>query len=336
MKAVILGKPAPIESHPLRVTDVPTPRPGRGELLVRVSACGVCRSNLHMIEGDWVAAGVPAKSPIIPGHEIVGTVAAVGDGVTLFAAGARVGIQPLWSSDGHCEYCLSGREPLCGNKQITGETRDGGYAEFVLADEAYSYAVPDVLDDVEAAPLFCPGITAYSAVQKARLSPARQVAVFGIGGVGHMALQFARLAGAEVIAVSRGRRHLAVAKQLGARTLDASTVDAASVLQREGGVDASIVFAPSSAVVRQAIAATKRGGIIVIGVHADLGSVPFVDEKTVVGSLIGSRQQMREVLAIAAAGRVRALCEPYPLEQAEAALTALKHGEVEARAVLVA
>jgi propanol-preferring alcohol dehydrogenase len=168
------------------------------------------------------------------------------------------------------------------------------------------------------------------------LSPSQRVAVFGIGGVGHMALQFARLSGAETIAVSRASRHLAVAERLGARAVDASQVDPASVLQREGGVDASIVFAPSSTAVRKAIAATRRGGIIVIGVNADLGIVPFVDEKTVVGSLIGSRQQMREVLAIAAAGRVRAVCEPFALGQAEAALSALKRGEVEARAVLVA
>jgi propanol-preferring alcohol dehydrogenase len=336
MKAVILEKPAPLESHPLRVIDAPTPRPGPGELLVRVSACGVCRSNLHMIEGDWVAAGVPARSPIIPGHEIVGRVAALGEGVTTFAVGARVGIQPLWSSCGRCRYCLVGREPLCDKKQITGETRDGGYAEYVLAHEAYSYALPDALDDVEAAPLFCPGVTAYAAVQKARLSPSQRVAIFGIGGVGHMALQLARLWGVETIAVSRGRRHLAVAEKLGARALDAANVDPASVLQRQGGVDASIVFAPSSAVARQAIAATKRGGIIVIGVNADLGSVPFVDEKIVVGSLLGSRQQMREVLELAAAGRIRALCQPFPLDQAEAALSALKRGALEARAVLVA
>src|SRR5947209_20587136 len=120
MKAVILERPAPIESHPLHLTDAPTPEPRADELLVRVAACGVCRSNLHMIEGDWIAAGVPARSPIIPGHEIVGTVAALGEGVTTFAVGARVGIQPLWSSCGRCEYCLTGREPLCDGKQITG------------------------------------------------------------------------------------------------------------------------------------------------------------------------------------------------------------------------
>jgi propanol-preferring alcohol dehydrogenase len=335
MKAIVLEKPAPIETHPLRLTELAPPRPGHGELLIRVSACGVCRSNLHMIEGDWVAAGVPARLPIVPGHEIVGKVAAVGEGVTDFSVGQRVGLQPLWSSCGRCEYCLTGREQLCPRKQITGETLDGGYAEYVLAKEAYAYAVPDPIGDVEGAPLFCPGLTAYAAVAHAGLSPGNRVAVFGIGGVGHMALQLARLTGAETIAVSRGARHLRVAQQLGARPVDAARADAAAVLRSEGGVDASIVFAPSSRVAQQAIAATKVGGTIVIGVVADLGVIPFIDEKKVVGSMIGSRQQMREVLALAAAGKVKAICETFPLAQAETALGRLKAGEVEARAVLV-
>ncbi len=335
MKAIVLDKPAPIAAHPLRLTELPPPRPGPGELVVRVTACGVCRSNLHMIEGDWVAAGVPGKLPIVPGHEIVGKVAALGEGVSELVVGQRVGLQPLWSSCGHCDYCLTGREQLCQRKQITGETRDGGYAEYVLAREAYTYAVPDAIGDVEGAPLFCPGVTAHAAVTRARLSPGQRVALFGIGGVGHMALQLARLTGADTIAVSRSRRHLRVAEQLGARTVDASRADPAALLHKEGGVDASIVFAPSSEVARQAIAATRPGGIVVIGVQADLGVVPFVDCKTVVGTVIGSRQQMREVLALAAAGKVRAICETLPLAQAETALARLKQGEVEARAVLV-
>jgi propanol-preferring alcohol dehydrogenase len=335
MKAMVLDKPAPIESHPLRLTELAVPRPKSGELVVRVAACGVCRSNLHMIEGDWVAAGVPAKLPIVPGHEIVGRVAVIGDGVTQLAVGQRVGLQPLWWSCGHCEYCLTGREPLCPKKQITGEALDGGYAEYVLAREAYAYAVPDSVGDVEGAPLFCPGITAYAAVARARLSPGKRVAVFGIGGVGHMALQLARLSGADTIAVSRGRRHLQVAERLGARPVDASRANVLLALRGQGGIDASIVFAPSSQVAQQAIAATKAGGVIVIGVNADLGVVPFVDEKTVVGSVIGSRQQMREVLTLAAAGKLKAICETFPLAEAETALRRLKAGEVEARAVLV-
>jgi propanol-preferring alcohol dehydrogenase len=336
MKAVLLKTPAPIETHPLRVQDVPTPRPGPGELLIRVAACGVCLSNLHMIQGEWVKNGVPAKSPIIPGHEVVGRVEAVGPGVATFRVGDRVGVQPLWSSCLHCEYCLTGREELCQTKQITGETLDGGYAEALLAKPEHTYAVPDGLSDAEAAPLFCPGITAYHAVGKARLTPGQRVAVFGIGGVGHVALQFARLTGAEVMAVSRAQHHLELAEELGARAVSASRGDPVAELQRLGGMDASIVFAPSSAVLQQAIAATKPGGTIVVGVFAQVGELAFGEEKAVVGSLLGSRQQMREVLALAAAGKVKVVTETFPLEKAEEALTRLKRGEVRARAVLVA
>ena len=316
---------------PLVMRERPLPVPATGEILIAVAACGVCRTDLHVVDGELEHP----KLPIVPGHEIVGKVAAVGEGVTTFAVGARVGIQPLWSSCGRCEYCLTGREQLCPEKQITGETLDGGYAEYVLAKEAHAYALPDAIGDIEAAPLFCPGVTAYAAVAKARLGPGRRVAVFGIGGVGHMALQIARLTGAETIAVSRGSRHLHLAERLGARPLDASRADPASLLRKEGGVDASIVFAPSTAVARQAIAATKPGGIIVIGVQADLGAFAFVEEKTIAGSVIGSRQQMREVLGLAAAGKLKAVTETFPLTQAEAALASLKRGEIEGRAVLV-
>jgi alcohol dehydrogenase, propanol-preferring len=336
MKAVLLDKPAPIERHPLRIAEVPTPRPGRGELLVKVAACGVCRSNLHMIEGDWVAYGVPAKSPIVPGHEIVGTVAELGDGATGFTIGERVGVQPLWSTCGRCEYCLTGREQLCRTKQITGETVDGGYAEYLLARAEHAYPVPDTLDPAAAAPLFCPGITAYGAVAKAAPRPGERVALFGVGGVGHMVIQIARLSGADVIAVARSRQHLALAEELGAtESVDASQVDPGEVLSKRGGVDASIVFAPSSAVVAQAVRATKPGGTVVLGVFASVGELPFADEKRVVGSVIGSRQQMREVIALAAAGKIRVVHEDFPLDKAEETLLRLKRGEVRARAVLV-
>jgi propanol-preferring alcohol dehydrogenase len=336
MKAVLLDKPAPIERHPLRIAEVPTPRPGPGELLVKVAACGVCRSNLHMIEGDWVVHGVPAKSPIVPGHEIVGTVAELGDGATGFTIGERVGVQPLWSTCGRCEYCLTGREQLCRTKQITGETVDGGYGEYLLARAEHAYPVPDALDPAAAAPLFCPGITAYSAVAKAAPRPGQRVALFGVGGVGHMVIQIARLSGAHVIAVARSRQHLALAEEIGAaESVDASRVDPGEVLSKRGGVDASIVFAPSSAVVAQAVRATKPGGTVVLGVFASVGELPFADEKRVVGSVIGSRQQMHEVIALAAAGRIHVVHESFQLDEAEGVLLRLKRGEVRARAVLV-
>ena len=336
MKAVVLVKPAPLAAGPLRVEDRDGLQPGRGEIVMRVAGCGVCRSNLHMIEGDWVDGGVPAFTPIVPGHEVTGTVEAVGEDVSHLRVGDRVGVQPLWSTCGVCRYCMSGAEQLCQSKQITGETVDGGYAEQMLARAAHAYPVPDSLDLVEAAPLFCPGITAYGAVAKARLSPARSAAVFGVGGVGHVALQFAKLTGAETVAVTRGGSRLELAEELGAdRVVDASGGDAGEVLQRAGGVDAALVFAPSDAVVRQALLATKPGGVVVVGVNAEIGPFPFADEKTVVGSLLGSRQLMREVLDIAAAGRVRVVTEAQPLEQAADALARLERGDVRGRLVLV-
>lgn len=336
MKAIVLTRTDPIEEHPLQMQEIATPTPGPGEILLQVSACGVCRSNLHMIEGEWVRNGVPAKLPIVPGHEIVGRVAAVGEGVVSFKKSDRAGIQPLWSTCGRCEYCLTGREQLCQTKQITGETVDGGYAEYVLAKAEHAYPVPESLEDAEAAPLFCPGITAYNAVSKAALAPGKKVVLFGMGGVGHFVLQFAKLHGAEVIVVSRGSRHLRLAEELGAsRTIDASSIDPVEAIKLSGGVDAAIVFAPSSDVVRQAISTIKPGGIVVLGTFAEIGALPFVEEKTVAGSLLGSRQQMLDVLQLAAAGKVRSVCEVFPLAQAEEALLRLKRGEFRARAVLV-
>lgn len=336
MKAMILERPGPLASQPLRAGEVPDPEPGLGEIVMRVRACGVCRSNLHMIEGEWLGSGVPAFTPIIPGHEVVGVVESVGAGVTHLRTGDRVGVQPIWSTCGVCEYCLGGAEQRCQAKQITGESVQGGYAELMLAKAAYAYPVPDSLEDVAAASLFCPGITAYGAVAKAGLSPARSVAVFGVGGVGHVAVQFARLTGARTVAVTRGAQRRSLAEELGAdRVIDSSGGDAGAVLAREGGVDAALVFAPSDAVVRQAIEATKPGGVIVLGVNAEIGTFAFADEKTVVGSLLGTRQMMREVLQVAAAGRVRVSATAYPLDDAAKALRQLADGQVRGRLVLV-
>jgi propanol-preferring alcohol dehydrogenase len=205
----------------------------------------------------------------------------------------------------------------------------------MLATAAHAHLVPDGLDDVEAAPLFCPGVTAYNAISKAAPHPGSTLAVFGVGGVGHMVVQFAVLAGADVYAVARSTQHLDLADELGAHPIDASRGDPVSVLAGLGGVDAAVVFAPSDESLRQAVAAIKPGGTVVVGVHAQVGELPFADEKRLVGSVIGSRQQMREVLALAAAGKIRARCETYPLDEAAEALGRLKRGEVRARAVLV-
>ena len=335
MKAVLLDRPGPIEGGPLRVAEVPAPEPGPGQILVRVEACGVCRSNLHMIEGDWQQRGVPAKLPIIPGHEVVGTVVALGEGVASPAMGTRVGIQPLWSTCMRCEWCLSGREQLCPQKKITGESVDGGYAEMMVATAAHAYEVPEALDSAEAAPLFCPGLTAYGAVEAAEVRPTSSVAVFGVGGVGHMVVEIAALYGGEVVAVSRSPGRLELASSLGAtRTVNSADRDAGEVLRRAGGVDAAIVFAPSDVVLKEAVEAVKPGGRIVLGVFADPGVFPFAEGKSLIGTVIGSRRQMDEVLELARAGRIKPVVETAPLEKAETMLRMLKDGRMRGRAVL--
>jgi propanol-preferring alcohol dehydrogenase len=328
MKAMVLREAGPAEDAPLQWEESDELVPGPGEVVVRVLATGVCRSNLHMVEGDWLPA-TPAFLPIIPGHEVVGQVTALGNGVTRVAVGDRVGVQPIWSTCGHCAYCLTGKENLCRQRQITGETRDGGYAESMLADAAYVYPVPDALGDVEAAPLFCPGITAYGSVKKAALSPGQKVAVLGVGGVGHMVVQMARLTGADVYAVTRSAVHQAVAEELGAaRSYSPGALP-------DAAVDAAIVFAPSAAAVSEALRIIRPGGRVVLGVGETVGPMDIGDEKTVVGSVLGNRREMLEVLDLAAAGRLHTLTEQYPLAEANTALADLKAGRVRARAVLV-
>lgn len=331
--AIQLDRTAPLAERPLAWREVDTPAPGAGQLLIRVAACGVCRSNLHMIEGDWIGGGLPAISPIVPGHEVTGTVEAVGDGVTGFGPGDRVGVQPLWWTCEVCEYCTSGREQYCLERRITGEMVDGGYAEYMIATAAHTYHLPAELDLVEAAPLFCPGITAYGAISELDLQPGSRIAVFGLGGVGHMAVQFARLAGAEVTAVARGRDHLEVARDLGAEHLvDASEVDPGALLA--GTMDAAVIFAPSDDVARQALASVKRGGKVVLGVIADFGRITFAEGKTIIESMLGSREQMNEVLALAAAGKVRTVVDVFPLPEAQEVLERLADGSLRSRAVL--
>ena len=331
--AIQLDHPASLSSKPLAWRRVETPDPLPGQLRIKVAACGVCRSNLHIIEGDWAGGGLPSISPIVPGHEVTGIVDAVGEGVTDFAVGDRVGVQPLWNTCERCEYCLTGREQLCLQRVITGEMVDGGYAEYMISTAAHTYRVPDELDLVAAAPLFCPGITAYAAISALRLQPGQRLAVFGLGGVGHMAVQFARAAGAEVTAVARSAGHLDVARELGAEHLvDASTVDPGEKLA--GTMDAAVVFAPADAVAQQALASVKRGGTVVTGVIASFGTITFAEGKTIIESILGSRAQMREVLELAARGVVRTVVDTFPLQDAQDVLTLLADRKLRSRAVL--
>ena len=209
MQAMVLTKLAPIETHPLRLMSVEKPTiMERNGLFLEIEACGVCRSNLHLIEGDWKQHGVPSSLPVIPGHEVVGIVRKTGDSVKKVKIGDRVGIQSLLSSCLQCEYCTSQRENLCESAEITGESVDGGYAEYISALEEFVTPIPDSFDSVHAAPLFCPGITAYKAVKASEPAAGKTIGIFGVGGVGHLAIQIAKIYGARVVATSRTRKHM--------------------------------------------------------------------------------------------------------------------------------
>jgi propanol-preferring alcohol dehydrogenase len=333
MKAMVLPAAGLIENSPLRWQDTNEPVAGPGQIVMKVSACGACRSNLHVVEGDWLP-DTPASFPLIPGHEVTGTVEQVGPGVSGVSCGDRVGVAPIWSSCGSCRFCLSGAEQLCRRRQITGETRDGGYAQLMLADAAFTHPIPPELGDAEAAPLLCPGLTAYGAVKKACLVPGQKVGVVGVGGVGHVVIQIARLTGADVYAVTRNPLHCAVAEQVGALASYAPK-DHEGTHLRDGSLDAAIVFAPSAAAVAEALRLIRPGGKVVLGTSEKVGRLDVGDEKTVIPTVLGNRWDMHEVLALAAAGKVRSIYDQFPLNDANGVLGQLKAGKLRARAVLV-
>ncbi len=334
MKAQLMTKIDKIENHPLRYTTVPDPMPAGDQVLIKIRACGVCYSNLSMIEGEFKQIfGIPTKLPIIPGHEVTGTVEAWGNAVTGFAKGDRVGVQVLWKTDGTCEFCLTGRENLCLNRLTTGENVDGGYAEYIVVPSGFVHRLPDNVGFEEGAPLFCPGVTAYHAVKRGNVRFGQRVAVLGIGGVGHMTVQFAKLAGAETVAIDTSEEKLKLAEDVGAdHALTADKVE--DFLARTGKADVILVHAPSQRAVDQALRIVKRGGTIVMSV---LGTtlVTFPEEHNIAGSVIGTRQDMDETLRIASMGKVKVDWVSYPLSEAEDVLLKLKQGRIVGRAVLV-
>jgi propanol-preferring alcohol dehydrogenase len=333
MKAQLLTRIDKIENHPLIYTTVKDPVPTVDQVLIKVKACGVCYSNLHMIEGELKDFGVPAKLPIIPGHEITGVIEEVGANVTGFQVGDRVGMQVLWKTDGTCEFCLSGRENLCIKRQTTGEVVDGGYAEYFVAPADYVYHLPDNLRFEDSAPLFCPGVTGYHAVRRANVRFGQKVAVIGIGGVGHMTLQFAKLAGAETIAVDTSEEKLRLAQDIGSdHALTPAELD--KFILDFGRPDIVLVHAPSQRAVDQALRVVKRGGTVLMGVLGNV-MVQFPEEYTVMGSVIGTRLAMEETLRLASMGKIRVDCQVYRLNEAEDVLIKLKQGKIVGRAVLV-
>jgi propanol-preferring alcohol dehydrogenase len=340
MRAMVLSKLAKIETKPLKLTEIDRHEIQRpSELLIKIEACGVCHSQLHGIEGDWKDLGIPPALPTVPGHEVVGKIIEIGKNVTKFKVGDRVGISPLLESCMNCQYCKEGNEHLCDSMQVLGESLKGGYAEYVTVTEDFATKIPEKMKPEYAAPLFCAGITAYKAVKASEPTKNKKIGIFGIGGVGHMAVQFAKLEGAEVIAISRNEKHLEIAKKLGASKTIIFLQDQEKFLQefkhKIGLLDAAIVFAPADIVTNTAIKSIKKGGLVVIGTIGKITDFVAFDEKTIRGTLIGSRKDMKEVIRIADEKNLKVISEVYPLEKANEVLAKLKTSQVEARAVLV-
>jgi len=340
MQAMVLTKLAPIETRPLKLMSIDKPTiKGRMELILEIEACGVCRSNLHLIEGDWKKYGAPSSLPVIPGHEVVGVVKKLGDGVKKVKAGDRVGIQPLFSSCLQCDYCTSGRENLCESAEITGETVQGGYAEYISALEEFVTPIPDNFDSAHAAPLFCPGITAYKAVKASEPAAGKRVGIFGIGGVGHLAIQIAKIYGARVLATSRTRKHIDLSKKVGADNAiayqDSDVQFLKNLTEEEGLLDSAIVFAPSDRVIDVAIRSVKKAGIVVLAVRGKVADFPTFEEKIIKGSVIGTRKDMADLVKMASSPGLQVIIEKHRLAEANEVLGRLKKSEVEARAVLI-
>ena len=340
MSAMVLSECAPVEKNPLKLLKINKHKIEKpDEILLRIEACGVCHSQLHGIEGDWKDIGIPPKLPTVPGHEIVGIVIEIGKNVTKFRVGDRAGITPLLSSCRKCQYCKEGKTYLCESANITGESFKGGYAEYITVSEDYATKVPKKMNAEYAAPLFCAGITAYKAVKSAEPKSHKKIGIFGIGGVGHMAVQFATIQGSDVIAISRSTKHLNVAKRLGAKDILVFSENQSEFLKKlqkkHGLLDAAIVFAPSDIVTDTAIKAIKKGGTVVIATIGKNPSFMAFEEKTIRGTLIGSIKDMEDVIRICSKNRLEVITESFPLEQANEVLQKLKNSEIEARAVLI-
>jgi len=340
MRAMVLSKLGPVESNPLKLTEIDRHEIANPkEILVKIEACGVCHSQLHSIEGDWKDIGIPPTLPTVPGHEVVGKIVEIGSNVTKFKVGERVGITPLLGSCLDCQYCNDGKEYLCEKMDVTGESLKGGYTEYITVSEDFATKVPDTMKSEYAAPLFCAGITAYKAVKAAEPKKNKKIAVFGIGGVGHMAIQFAKIEGCEVSGVSRKEKHLEVAKKLGADNVFIYSSNQKQFLQdvneEYGLFDAAIVFAPVEQVTDTAIKSIKKGGIVVVATVGNIPNFLAFEEKTVRGTLIGSRKDMEDVIKISDEHNLKVVTESFPLEQANEVLVKLKNSEIDARAVLI-
>jgi propanol-preferring alcohol dehydrogenase len=325
---------------PLSLEEIARPIPEAHEVLIEMEACGVCHSDLHVADGDWPQIVPITKKPLVLGHEIAGRVVEKGYAVTELNIGDRVGVPWVHSTCGVCDFCRDGNENLCPKQAITGVTVDGGYAEFVKAPASHALKIPEGLSSVDAAPLFCAGVTVYRALQHAKIQPGQRLAVFGVGGLGHLAVQIGKGLGAVVTAIDISDEKLAHASTLGASTtLNAATVNVVKELRRVGGVHVALVTSAAKAAYETAFPCVRPTGVLlVVGLPAESICFPPIlmaaTEVRIQASSVGTRQDMREVLALAAAGKVQCQVTARPLAEANEVLTQLRRGTVSGRIVL--
>lgn len=329
MLACVLKSPAPVETGPLVWAEVGRPEPGPGEVLIRVRACGVCRTDLHVVEGE-----LPVRKPqVIPGHQIVGVVEAHGENAGAVPLGTRVGVPWLHRTCGKCEFCLSGRENLCDAPQFTGWTVDGGYAEFAVAREAFVYPLPESFDDMAAAPLLCAGIIGFRCLRLAELSRGAKLGLYGFGAAAHVAIQVARHWGVDVYACTRGVKHQQLAVEIGAVWTGEASARPPALL------DAAIMFAPAGELIPPALQALKKGGRLILGgIH--MSPIPsfsydlLYQERLMRSVANNTRDDGREFLKVAAEIPVRTEVEVFPMREANRALKTLKFDGIRGAAVL--
>ncbi len=331
MRACVLRHPAPIETNPLEYTDMPKPEPTGVQVLVRVNACGICRTDLHVIEGELAQR----KSPVTPGHQVVGVIESIGERATQHKTGTRVGIAWLHSTDGTCEYCRAGKENLCNNPSFTGWTVDGGYAEYALAEESFVYPIPEGFDDLKAAPLLCAGIIGFRSLRLSGIERGGRLGLYGFGAAAHVAIQVARHWGAEVYACTRDERHQKLALELGAVWAGGTIAEPPQKL------DSAIIFAPAGEIVPAALKALKKGGTLALGgIH--MSEIPPLNYDWLYGERVvrsvanNTRADGHDFLKVAAEIPIQTEIEVFPLKDANRALNSLKNDAIRGAAVLQA
>ena len=325
---------------PLSLEEVDRPEAGADEVLIEVEVCGVCHSDLHVVDGDWTQLAGIVKKPLILGHEIVGRVVERGAAVQSVEVGERVGVPWVQWTCGQCEFCREGNENVCLQQRITGVTVDGGYAEYAKAPASHVIKIPETLPSEQAAPLLCAGVTVHRALKQSKIRAGQRLAVFGVGGLGHIAVQIGRAAGAEVTAIDISEEKLALAKSLGAtRTLNAATSKVVKEIRSSGGVHVALVTSASKSAYDMAFPCVRpTGTLLAVGLPAGDISFPAIlmaaGEIQIKASAVGTREDLREVLALGAAGKVHCQVTTRPLAAVQEVLGQLRRGEISGRVAL--